>query len=101
MGLQGARLACVLNILGGAVFHAEQNTFQQVQGEDGEPLEDEPVTLLGEAKAADKGERHIDVLDKGKRMVFKEVGPDLEMEDRVLLQILSQSLRLSHCFSNL
>ena len=54
----------VLDVLGWSVLHAQQDRLQQVETEDGEPLEHETLALGGEAETADEGEAGGDVRNK-------------------------------------
>jgi hypothetical protein len=63
----------ILQVLGWPVFHAEQDGLQEVEAENGEPLEEQSFPLLGEAEGTDESQGWMDVLDEGVRMALCKI----------------------------
>ena len=90
MSLESERIASVLDIFSWPVFHAEKNSFQQIQIENCESLKHESFSFWSKAKAANEGKAGGNMLDKGKWMIFQQIIPDFLMQDTIFLKIFLQ-----------
>ena len=88
--LQNARVFDVVQVLRRPILHAQEHLFDDVEAEDGEPLEEQAGRLLREAEGTDQFEGRLHGVQEREGVALQEVGQDLQVEDEVLLEWLPE-----------